>query len=307
MDDLRLFCDVARLRSFSRAAELHDVTQSAVSQRIRGLEEELGVQLLDRSRRPPRLTAAGRLYYRGCRSILARYDALTRRLRGGEGPVRGEVVVAAIYSSDMAGLNRVRVAFQAAQPEAKVRISYLHPDEVVERVRRGECDVGIVSYPERLRDLVTIPLREEVMAVACDAEHPLATRRRVGPADLLGHPLVGFDARLPISREILGYLRVHGVHPEVVQAFDNVDTIKAALAGSDAVALLPARTTRAEVELGVLATIPLEPTLTRPVGLIHGRGQTPSPVALSFIEFLLKHERTGAGVALESAPAPNRV
>lgn len=303
MDSLRIFCDVARLRSFSGAAELHGVTQSAVSQRVQGLEEELGVELLDRSRRPPRLTSAGRLYYRGCRDVLARYDALTRRVTGTAAPLSGSVTIAAIYSSDMAHLNQMRSEFQAAHPGARVQISYLQPEEVHERVRTGECDFGIVSYAERLRDLASIGLRDEVMVLVCAAGHRLAGRARVGPVDLAGQPLVGFDAHLPISREIVTYLRSHGVRPEIVHSFDNVDTIKAAVASSSSVALLPERTVRAEVELGILSSARLKPTLVRPVGIIHARGQEFSPLVQSLIAFLLDYESAERSAPRRRAPA----
>jgi DNA-binding transcriptional LysR family regulator len=303
MDSLRIFCDVARLRSFSRAAELHDVTQSAVSQRLRALEEELGVQLIDRSRRPLELTAEGLVYYRGCRRILARYDELTHRITGHAAPEGGQVTIAAIYSSDMAHLNEVRSDFQAAHPRARVRIGYLHPDEVYERVREGECDFGIVSYPERLRDMKSIGLRDEVMVLVCAARHRLAGRARVRPGDLAGEALVGFDPHLPISRAIVSYLRGHGVQPEMVHWFDNVDTIKAAVASSDGVAILPERTVRTEVELGVLSSVPLKPIPIRPVGIIHARGREFSPLVRSFIEFLLSYETSASKAPMERAPA----
>jgi DNA-binding transcriptional LysR family regulator len=303
METIRLFCDVARLRSFSRAGEVHGITQSAVSQRIRGLEDELSVQLIDRTRRPPRLTAAGRTYYRGCRRILERYDALRARLTDVSVRLRGQVTIAAIYSADMALLNQMRADFQRSQPDAQVQISYLHPDEVCERVREEACDLGIVSYPDRIRDLATIPLRDEVMAVACAAGHPLASRERVEPGDLAGQPLIGFDPHLPISREIVAYLRRHGVQPEVVNSFDNVDTIKAALPSSGAVALLPERTVRNEVHLGLLAAVPLEPTLIRPVGIVHPRGHEFAPLVQSLIDFLLSYEPSGPNAPRERTPA----
>ena len=71
---IKLFCDVAQHGNFSKGAELHGITQSAASQRIRGLEDDLGVELIDRSTRPCGLTHVGKVYYEGCREILDRYD-----------------------------------------------------------------------------------------------------------------------------------------------------------------------------------------------------------------------------------------
>lgn len=303
MDTIRLFCDVARLRSFSRGAELNGVTQPAASQRIRALEEELGVELIDRSHRPLRLTPAGRVYYRGCRQILARYEALKRQITaGGERPLRGQVTAAAIYSADMALLHRLRAEFESANPQARVEIRYLRPESVVEEVRTDAADFGIISYPDRWRGMASILWRNEVMVLVARPDHPLA--RRTGPAvpvDLAGQEMVGFDPQLPISREVLAYLRRHGVEPKLVSTFDNIDTIKACLMGTDAVAILPARTVRQEVERNVLTAIELRPTLVRPVGIIYRRDRDLSPLAKSFIDTLLTHKQSGRNAPNERA------
>ena len=81
VESLKVFCDVARCRSFSQAAGLNDVTQSAVSQVVSQLEKRLGVQLIDRSTRPLQLTAAGQMYYDGCKVLLEQYLELEASVR----------------------------------------------------------------------------------------------------------------------------------------------------------------------------------------------------------------------------------
>src|ERR1051325_1033651 len=135
LDAARLFCEVAQHRSVSRAAELHGVTQSAASQRLQALEKEIGARLIDRSTRPLSLTAAGELYFRGCRRILASYESLKRRVAsagnghpgapGTDDPgLRGEVTIAAIYSSGIDLLNQVKAAFERERPRATISITY---------------------------------------------------------------------------------------------------------------------------------------------------------------------------------------
>ena len=99
MQTLRLFSDVARRRSFSEAAKLHGVTQSAASQRLGALEKRLGVTLFDRSVRPLALTEAGEIFLEGCSELLDQYDRLQRRVMGLSGDPQGRVRVAAIYSA----------------------------------------------------------------------------------------------------------------------------------------------------------------------------------------------------------------
>lgn len=294
MEAIRLFCDVARMRSFSRGAELNGITQSAASQRIRALEQELGVELIDRSYRPLRLTEAGRIFYRGCRKILAQYEALRREVTDVSKPLRGRVSVAAIYSADIRLLTEIRETFERQHPGTQVEIRFLQPDAVYEQVRTDLVDFGILSYPDRWRGMEAVKWRDEAMVLACRAGHELADRAGpLHPSIVAGYELVSYEPNLPIAREILAYLRRNGVDPRIVSTFDNVDTIKTCLLSTDAVALLPERVVRSEEERGILATFRLQPTLIRPVGIIYPRDRGLTPPVKSFLDFLIHYELSG--------------
>src|SRR3990170_3440648 len=117
MQTLRLFCDVARLRSFSEGAALHGITQSAASQRIGQLERRLDVTLIDRSVRPLVLTAAGEMFLQECQELVERYSRTEQRIRQVHGGPAGTVVVAAIYSAGIGLLNHIKERFEAAYPQ----------------------------------------------------------------------------------------------------------------------------------------------------------------------------------------------
>ncbi len=295
MDDLRLFCDVARLASVSLAAQEHDITQSAASQRLGQLERQLGVKLLDRSVRPLRLTTAGEVFLRGCLDILDGYERLERKvaqLRELDGDVR----VGAIYSSGIDLLSDVKERFEEVHPGVSVTVDYKHPDEVYDEVRQGRCDLGIVSYPQRLRNVGVIALRDERMAVVCRPGHALTldgAEAVVHASQLAEWPMVMFESELPVARHIRKYLKEHGVTPIVESVFDNIDTIKNAVAVTEAVSILPARTVMREVLAESLAMVRLEPPLNRPLGVIHARrtGNAPSfsPAVQGFVDFLVEH------------------
>jgi len=307
MQTLRLFCDVATRRSFSEAAKLHGITQSAASQRISALEKKLGVTLLDRSVRPLETTVAGETFLEGCQDLLERYNRLERKVVGlGEEPT-GRIRIAAIYSAGIDLLERVRDGFEAVHPGVDVEIKYKHPDEVYEAVREHHCDLGIVSYPQRWRQVGVIPLRDEVMAVVAHPDHPLTRRVRVQPKDLHDAKLVTFGADLPVGRRIRRYLKDHGVEPVIEHEFDNIDTIKNAVALTDGVAILPKRTVMHEVEMETLAAIELEPQLVRPLGIIFRplqRGGEPFGAAAKlFVDYLLEHERPRTGQPVQGATA----
>lgn len=293
METLRLFCDVARLQSFSLAAEQHDLTQSAVSQRIGALEKKLNARLIDRSVRPLALTPAGELLLREAIDILERYDRLAQSVSAIQQGPSGRIEVDAIYSAGIDLLKQTKEAFEQQHPRVSVDIRYKRPDEVYDAVRHDRCDLGILSYPQRWRDVGVIPLRDEVMVVVCRAGHALTARPRVHASELDSWPMITFEASLPVGRRIRKYLRDHDSDPRIVSVFDNIDTITSALAVTDNFAILPRRTVRRQVDAGTLAMAPLEPQLLRPLGIIYhrrpGAQRQFGPAAGAFVDFLLKH------------------
>ena len=288
MQGLRIFCDVADLRSFSRAAELHGITQSAVSQRIHHLEERLGTKLLDRAKRPFVLTPAGEAVSREGRELVARYDALARSVARLDPERGGSVRVHAIYSAGIALLNQLRTEFQRRRPELEVQIEYEPPAAVAESVRTGRCDFGIVSYPEQWPGLQSRSLREEPMCLACGVHHELAGQERVRAADLDGRELIHFTHELPAARHIRSYLVENGADAVLAQRLDNIDTFKSMLQATDYAAILPLRTFLAEARAGLLAAVPLEPSLERPMGIVHARRRL-RPAAQDFASFLVEN------------------
>jgi DNA-binding transcriptional LysR family regulator len=295
VDAIQLFCDVASCRSVSRAAEMHGVTQSAVSQRLQALEKELGVQLIDRSKRPLELTAAGDLYYRGGRRIISSYDRLKRKVTGRgptapPGEIRGEVTVSAIYSAGIDLLNQVKAGFEGKYPRAHVALDYLQPDAVYDHVRQQQCDLGIISYPQHWAGVASVPLREEQMVVVARAGNRVIEAEVIHAPELTDVDMVCFDQSLPIARHMKHYFRQHGVRPNVVNEIDNVDTVKTYLAQSDAVGILPLRTVQREIASGVLSATRLEPEVARPLSIVYLRQRPQNPLVKAFIEYLLNNQ-----------------
>ncbi len=291
LETLRLYCDVIRLRSFSRGAAANDVSQSAASQAVQQLEAELDARLLDRTTRPFAVTPEGRIFYETCRDVLQRYEGARARIGSSRTRLDGMVRVAAIYSVGLHDVSRHLQLFMSAYPEARVRLECLHPHKVVEAVINDEADVGIMSYPPALRSLVVIPWRSEGMVLVCQPTHPLARRRLVMPADLRGVKFVAFDQDLGIRKAIDRSLKQRNVKVDVVMEFDNIETIKQAIAIGAGVSILPRPTVVKEVGIGSLAAVPLGiPDLVRPVGIIHRKQKHLAPIVVRFIESLRKTE-----------------
>ena len=295
LETLRLYCDVVRLRSFSRGAEQNFVSQSAASQAIQQLEGELGVSLVDRTQRPFVVTPEGRAFSDACRGLLESWEKAKAGIAAVKARVDGTVRVAAIYSVGLHDVSRHVQKFMSLYPAARVQLECLHPHKVVEAVRDGEADVGIMSYPPADRALSIVPLRSEPMAFVCHPSHPLSRRRVIRPPELNGEPFVAFDPELSIRRAIDRALRQANVKVNIVMAFDNIETIKQAVSIAAGVTILPGHTVQKEVGVGALSMVPLGiPDLVRPVGVIHRRQKPLSPTVSRFIELLKQASGDGA-------------
>lgn len=304
LKSLKIFCDVVRQRSFSRAADENDISQSGASQVVHQLEEGLGVRLIDRSKRPFVLTPEGEVYYEGCRTIVERYLALEDKVRTLHQEVVGRVRVASIYSVGLHHMNRYLQEFLSEYPKANVRLEYLHPHRVYQSVEEGVADLGLVSYPKSSRTIHALQWRQEPMVLVCSPTHPLASRSRISLADLDGEKMIGFDEELTIRSEIDRVLNLHHVEVDVVMEFDNIETIKRAIEIDAGVSLLPEPTVVREVQWRSLVAVPLDTReLVRPLGIIHRRGKELSSTARRFIELLEregKKLRTGVPARTDS-------
>jgi DNA-binding transcriptional LysR family regulator len=289
LETIKVFCDLINSGSFSEAAETNDLSQPTVSRFVHQLEERLGGQLVDRSKRPLQPTSLGQAYYEGCKRLLEQYTELELSLRQGQRERTLTVRVAAIYSVGLGDMGQYVDRFQADNRNAKVQMEYLHPDQVYQRVRDKQADFGLVSFPNRSRDLTVLNWREEEMVVVCPRGHALARFKRINPARLDGEKFVAFDKRLVIRREVDRFLRDHGVKTEAVFEFDSIENIKKAVEVGTGVALLPEPTIREEVNAGSLLGLRLDGArFVRPLGIIHCRQQKLGSAARAFID-LLRH------------------
>jgi len=296
-ENCKLFRDVAHARSLSRAAAQNGISQSAATQHIQELEKRLGVQLLDRSTRPLGLTSAGKLYAELCRDVLRREEDFIAALDEVKAHVEGTVRVASIYSIGLSEMARLRDQFSEICPGGQLQVEYLRPDKVYEAVLEDHADLGFISYPESRRELTVIPWREERMTVAVYPSHPFATQRVVLPTDLDGQDFIAFDEEVIIRRELDHFFRESGVNISIVMQFDNIQSIKEAVALGSGISILPEQTIQTELEQHRLVSIPLHaPDLIRPTGIIHRRKKKLNRVSREFLELVTAKQLEPAGV-----------
>ncbi|WP_237228509.1 LysR family transcriptional regulator [Rubinisphaera sp. JC750] len=287
--NVEMFCDAVELRSFSRAAEHLRVSQSAVSQAIQLLERRVGTQLIDRSKRPFELTAAGATYFNGCRDLLASFRVIEEKVRSMDNKVVGRVRVAAIYSVGLLQVNDLIDRFRGDYPEAEVVIDYSHPDDVYRRVGQEQDELGLVSFPKARGEFTCIHWQDQPMVIVVGRNHPWFERQSIEPAELNGARFVGFNRNLFIRRAIDRWFRDLGASVETVHEFDNVEYVKLDVESGSGVALLPHPTVVDECAAGRLKALEIAGvSWVRPLGIIHRKGRELSKPAQKFIEALQK-------------------
>ncbi|HEX7901543.1 MAG TPA: LysR substrate-binding domain-containing protein [Planctomycetota bacterium] len=214
----RYFVAVAEELHFGRAAERLRISQPALSKQIRGLEEELGTELLWRTKRSVRLTPAGVAFLRSSRDVLGRMDRAVHEARGiGRGEL-GSVTLGYMSGASVRLVPRIVRAFRARHPKVEVRLTQFMPPDHAEVIRDGRVDVGLLHLPPAPEDLAVERLAEESFLIALPARHPLAKRSSLSLRDLDGAPLVFFPryANPQLHDEFTGLFKRVGATPNFV-------------------------------------------------------------------------------------------
>jgi len=314
--DLELFCEIASLRSISRAAKTHSISQPAASEIVKGLEEHLGCELLNRAVRPLELTPEGQIYYDGCRALLDDYRRLEDRIQQRRDKVVGPVRIASIYSVGLLQMGCYVKEFERLYPDAALDVQYLHPEEVLERVTNEEADLGLMSFAPRRGELICQKWQDQSIVVVVAPQHRLAGRKTLRASELDGESLVGFTSELRMRQEIDRWLKQAKVSVNIVHAFDNIENIKRAVEVGSGIGLLPQATVRRELEIGTLIAIELEDVVWfRRLDIIFKRTKPLTTAMTRFLELLHQDPDTfssgksqdaaGATAATDAATLPS--
>ena len=274
LESLKMFCDVVETGSFSRAAQLNHVTQSAVSQQIRALENRYEQKLLSRSARQVTPTPAGERLFRGCKEILARFGEVELEIREQSAEVAGTCTVSTIYSVGLHELRSIQKGLLKTHPKVNMRLIYRRSDQVYDDVILGAAEIGVVAYPQPRAGVDVLPFREDKLVVVCSPSHPLASKAKVSMTALADTPFIAFDREAPTRKALDRVFREKGVELDPVMEMDNVETIKRAVEMGVGVSVLPSATVEQEVTQGTLVSRPFaEGNIARPIGLLVRKGK----------------------------------
>jgi DNA-binding transcriptional LysR family regulator len=286
-DVMKTFCDLVDSGSFSKAAEMNYISQSAVSQQLAKLERELSVQLISRGGGLVAPTEAGRAFYQGCKDIVRRHEQLLGEVRSAADAVRGVLRVGTIYSVGFYLLDAYVREFLQAHAEVNLHVEYTRWNRINAAIVSGEMDLGVVACPEKQRSIEILPLTSEELVVAFSPEHRLAGWERIAVHELEGETVVAFEAGIPTRVFIDRLLKKHGVSVSIEMEFDNIELLKRALEVGSGVGILPLGNIRREADRGDLAYVRLDgDQWRRPIAILRRRGKAPSPAERMFLSVL---------------------
>jgi DNA-binding transcriptional LysR family regulator len=287
IESLKVFCDLAETESFTKAAQINHVTQSAVSQQMSSLERQFKSLLIERSKKKFRLTREGQVLYDYSKQIIQTYEALFSRLQEIKDIISGTIRVATIYSIGLHDLPPYLKKFLKAYPTVHVHVEYRRSNQVYEDVLSNVVDLGLVAYPARDARLEIVPLRKDMMVLICHPQHPLARGRSAKLKDLAGQKFIGFEPDIPTRRAIDKVLKESNVTVQHVMEFDNIETVKRAVEIDAGIAIVPHGTITQEVAKQTLAEIRFEEAeFYRPLAAIHKKSKVLSPAMKQFLSVL---------------------
>lgn len=283
---LRYLVAIAEEASFTRAAEKLYVSQSALSQQIKLLEQELGVVLLDRSGRRVLLTPAGEALRRQARRTFQALDEAAVEIRELEALQRGELIVWAVETVVAYVIPRTVSQFTRRYPGIQLRVVEKADQEIEQHLIAGDVHLGIGFVPSLYDEIEAEPLYEERLSLIVTRQHHLANCESVQVADLDALPVVLLPKTSCTRTQWDAYAGEVGIRPRVLVEMNSIHGILQAVTQTNTATILPA-VAACDAPSGDFVRIPLvNPTPTRVVGALYRRHGYRSRATQAFVEIL---------------------
>jgi DNA-binding transcriptional LysR family regulator len=287
IESLKVFCDLAETESFTKAAQINSVTQSAVSQQISSLERVFKSLLIERSKKRFRLTREGQVLYDYSKQIIQTYESLHSKLQELKDIISGTIRVATIYSIGLHDLPPYIKKFMKNYPTVNIHVEYRRANQVYEDVFSNVVDLGLVAYPVKDSKLEIIPLRKEPLVLICHPQHPFARQKSIKLKHLVDQKVIGFEPDIPTRKALDKILREYGVDVKHVMEFDNVETVKRAVEIDAGISIVPLGTVTQEINKQTLAAVEIEDgEFFRPLAAIYKKNKVLSPAMKQFLSIL---------------------
>jgi DNA-binding transcriptional LysR family regulator len=285
---LQVFHTVARLLSFTKAAETLHMTQPAVTFQVRQLEEYFNTRLFDRTHNRISLTEAGRLVYSHAERILEQYRTMDSAVREMTGEVSGVLIIGASTTIAEYMLPALLGDFRNKYPDINIRLKVSNTEGVVSMVENNVIDLGVVEAPVTNKSLVVEVCRMDQLVVVTPPNHVLTREERVPIEKMMGYPYICREEGSGTREVILEYMDRAGLNPNdlnAVMELGSPESIKGAVEAGMGISILSLTTLFKELQLGILAAIPLDPPMQRPFSFVHQRQKFRVPAMDELLSF----------------------
>jgi LysR family transcriptional regulator, low CO2-responsive transcriptional regulator len=298
-DQLASFLEVAKLESFSRAAEKIYRTQPAISAQVRLLEQECGEKLFDRSGKKVQLTPAGEILRQYAQKILALQKEALQAIAELNQTPRGKLYIGANEATCLYVLPKTFAHFKRLYPLVQISIYRNFSHKIIQKVQEGAVELGIVTLPLTASNMEIVPVFKDEVQVVTPKDHPLSKKKSVTVEELSHFPLIlpkTGHTRVVIDR----LLRDYRNHLQISMELASVETIKKFVGAGLGISVISRTYAQPEVAAGLLKLIPLDgQKLYRELGMIYRRDRYQSLPAKVFIEVV--RESTQPSNAASSA------
>jgi len=291
IETFQVFCDLVDTASFSDAAARNGISQSAVSQQIRALEERYRVTLVERGRRNFSVTPEGEVFLRAAQNIIEAYHRIGQDLGTMRDAVAGPLTIATVYSIGFHELPPYLEEFRRRFPEVDLQVHYRRSNQVYADVSESLADLGLVAYPQERKGVEIEPAWRDRLVEICPPNHALAKRASLDLKAIEGQRFISFEPDLPTRKAIDAMFVQAGVTVKEVVEFDNIETVKRGVLIENAISIVPSESVQSEVKSGTLVRIPINGKFVwRPLGIVRRRAKAITPAMREMIA-VLKEKR----------------
>jgi DNA-binding transcriptional LysR family regulator len=269
---LQVFHTVARLLSFTKAAETLHMTQPAVTFQVRQLEEHFNTRLFDRTHNRISLTDAGKRVFEYSDQIFALYSEMENAVREMTGDISGVLMIGASTTIAEYMLPSLLGDFKKKYPDVNVQLKVSNSDGIVHMVENNVIDLGVVESPVLNKNLVVEVCRVDQLVAVVSPQHPLAERDHVTMRELIEYPFICREEGSGTREVIAEYMTEQGMNNgqlHLTMELGSPESIKGAVEAAMGVSILSYATVQKELKLGTLVSLRLDPSLERPFSFVH--------------------------------------
>lgn len=290
MSDRRLhvFYTVAKLLSFTKAADTLHMTQPAVTFQVRQLEEYFNTRLFDRTHNRINLTNAGQRVFEFAERIFELYSEMENSVRELIGDVSGVLTLGASTTIAEYMLPALLGDFKRKHPEVNIHLTVSNTDGIVRMVEDNKIDLGVVEAPVSNKNLVVEMCRVDHLKAVVAPFHELANRGKVSVDELLKHPFIfreeGSGTRDVVSEYLQTY-STDGAIPNVAMELGSPEAVKGSVEVGMGVSILSLAVIQKELRLQSLVALDLDPPLERPFSFVRQKQKFRQHVMEELLEF----------------------